>query len=287
LGLLAECALSADLDRGTAGDRYQMVLHVDIDGASHDATGSHAATDVRSSTEDVSAETRPVIARETSSVSRASMPGALEQSSRQATVEEAVDAVDASEDVYAKVAGASSSALDNRHQITVVAVPDVVERPSGHAVLEVADSAAYVSAETYERLSCDAAMVVMRHDADGSVLDVGRKTRSIPPAIRRALMARDPRCQFPGCTTRRCDAHHLTHWRVDRRAAACCPTPDRPRISAATERHRGVTVLMHECRPCGKGAPVRERGCTPVKTERTVRHASGRTRSGGIHDSSQ
>ena len=52
----------------------------------------------------------------------------------------------------------------------------------------------------------------MRHDADGSVLDVGRKTRSIPPAIRRALAARDPWCQFPGCTARRCDAHHLTHW---------------------------------------------------------------------------
>lgn len=39
--------------------------------------------------------------------------------------------------------------------------------------------------------------------------------RSIPPAIRRALMARDPRCQFPGCTARRCDAHHLTHWAHD------------------------------------------------------------------------
>jgi len=44
------------------------------------------------------------------------------------------------------------------------------------------------------------------------VLDVGRKTRTIPPAIRRALAARDTQCQFPGCTARRCDAHHLVHW---------------------------------------------------------------------------
>ena len=29
LGLLAEAALAADLDRGTAGDRYQVVLHVE------------------------------------------------------------------------------------------------------------------------------------------------------------------------------------------------------------------------------------------------------------------
>jgi 5-methylcytosine-specific restriction endonuclease McrA len=51
----------------------------------------------------------------------------------------------------------------------------------------------------------------MRHDADG-VLDVGRKTRTIPLSIRRALTARDAGCRFPGCTSRRCDAHHLTHW---------------------------------------------------------------------------
>jgi hypothetical protein len=52
----------------------------------------------------------------------------------------------------------------------------------------------------------------MRHARDGSVLDVGRKTRTIPRAIRRALLARDRRCQFPGCTVRRCDGHHIQHW---------------------------------------------------------------------------
>jgi hypothetical protein len=131
LGLLAESALAADLDRGNAGDRYQVVLHVEAGGVATAAHGSEASD---ASTSDT------------------------------------------------------------------------------HAVVEVGDGATYVSAETCERLACDAAVVVMRHTADGSVLDVGRKTRSIPPAIRRALMARDPRCQFPGCTARRCDAHHLTHW---------------------------------------------------------------------------
>ena len=55
-------------------------------------------------------------------------------------------------------------------------------------------------------------MVQMRHDAEGDVLDVGRKTRTIPPSIRRALAARDTSCRFPGCTARRCDAHHVVHW---------------------------------------------------------------------------
>ncbi|MPY86936.1 MAG: hypothetical protein GEU99_03350 [Luteitalea sp.] len=52
----------------------------------------------------------------------------------------------------------------------------------------------------------------MRHARDGTVLDVGRKRRTIPPAIRRALTARDRRCRFPGCTARHCEAHHVQHW---------------------------------------------------------------------------
>ena len=41
----------------------------------------------------------------------------------------------------------------------------------------------------------------------------GRKTRSIPPALRRALNARDQGCRFPGCThTRYVQAHHVRHW---------------------------------------------------------------------------
>jgi hypothetical protein len=52
----------------------------------------------------------------------------------------------------------------------------------------------------------------MRHAPDGSVLDVGRRTRTIPPAIRRALAARDGQCRFPCCTGRQTDAHHIEHW---------------------------------------------------------------------------
>jgi hypothetical protein len=40
----------------------------------------------------------------------------------------------------------------------------------------------------------------------------GRRTRTVPAAIRRALGARDRACRFPGCTSRRCDAHHIEHW---------------------------------------------------------------------------
>jgi len=52
----------------------------------------------------------------------------------------------------------------------------------------------------------------MTHDRNGDVLDVGRRRRSVPTALRRALDRRDGHCRFPGCTLRFCDAHHVRHW---------------------------------------------------------------------------
>jgi uncharacterized protein DUF222 len=70
----------------------------------------------------------------------------------------------------------------------------------------------HVSAETSRRLSCDANRVVMVQDAEGRTVAVGRRTRTVPAAIRRSLEHRDRGCRFPGCGLRYCDAHHITHW---------------------------------------------------------------------------
>ncbi len=88
----------------------------------------------------------------------------------------------------------------------------VAEGEGLSGTVEVDHGAVDVSAETSRRFSCDASVVPIRHGADGAGLDVGRKTRTVPPSIRRALQARDRSCRFPGCTARRCDAHHLEHW---------------------------------------------------------------------------
>jgi hypothetical protein len=70
-----------------------------------------------------------------------------------------------------------------------------------------------LSAETCRRLLCDAGVVPMLEDASGTTIDVGRKTRAVPAALRRALRARDRTCRFPGCThSRGLDAHHARHW---------------------------------------------------------------------------
>ena len=69
-----------------------------------------------------------------------------------------------------------------------------------------------VSAETARRLACDAGVVTMTHDRSGNLLDVGRKRRSVPTALRRALAHRDGGCRFPGCRARFYDRHHVHAW---------------------------------------------------------------------------
>jgi hypothetical protein len=68
-----------------------------------------------------------------------------------------------------------------------------------------------VSAETLRRVACDCGLVAT--GGDGEALNIGRRARSIPPAIRRALMLRDRGCAFPGCThTAFLHGHHIEHW---------------------------------------------------------------------------
>lgn len=70
-----------------------------------------------------------------------------------------------------------------------------------------------LSPATARRLCCDASLVPVLEDASGNVLNIGRKTRAIPPSIRRALQIRDHGCRFPGCCeSRYVDAHHVQHW---------------------------------------------------------------------------
>ena len=52
----------------------------------------------------------------------------------------------------------------------------------------------------------------MRHDEDGRLLEVGARTRTIPPALRRALHHRDRGCRFPGCGLPLGVGHHVRHW---------------------------------------------------------------------------
>ncbi len=98
-----------------------------------------------------------------------------------------------------------------RYQVVVHVDAEVLADPAqpGESVLE---DGAHVSAETSRRLTCDAGRTVMRHGRSGHVVAIGARTRTIPPALRRALQHRDRGCRFPGCGVRVAEGHHLHHW---------------------------------------------------------------------------
>src|SRR5437773_3496693 len=99
----------------------------------------------------------------------------------------------------------------DRYQVVVhVDAPVLADSDApGQSVL---DDDTHVSAETSRRLACDASRVVMRHDAQGHVVETGARTRTIPPALRRALDHRDRGCRFPGCGVGFGQGHHIHHW---------------------------------------------------------------------------
>ncbi len=99
----------------------------------------------------------------------------------------------------------------DRFQVVVHVDQEVLKDPEAPGVSEIEDTGG-VPAGTSQRLACDASTITMTHDSEGRVLDVGRKTRVISPALRRALKHRDGSCRFPGCDLRHCDAHHVHHW---------------------------------------------------------------------------
>jgi hypothetical protein len=76
--------------------------------------------------------------------------------------------------------------------------------------------------ETARRLACDGALVGLVDDAEGQPLNVGRRTRAIPPSLKRALKARDKGCRFPGCPhTRYTQGHHVRHCHLVHEGGFC------------------------------------------------------------------
>ena len=112
----------------------------------------------------------------------------------------------------ALTAGLDPGSRGDRYQVVVHVDAEALTAVSDESGSSWLADGSRVAAETSRRLACDSARVVMRHAADGRVLDVGRRTRAISPGLRRALEHRDTGCRFPGCGRKLCDAHHVEHW---------------------------------------------------------------------------
>lgn len=147
---------------------------------------------------------------------RSPVPVPPEASAREAAKRRA----DAVELVFLRAAAAGFGANDpktlsgtraERYQVMLHVDPATLAEEGEPGMSELEDGTR-VSAETARRVCCDASVVRVTRGPDGEVLDVGRKTRSIPPALRRALEVRDRGCRFPGCGLRFTDGHHVIHW---------------------------------------------------------------------------
>ena len=98
----------------------------------------------------------------------------------------------------------SSKSSAGNYQVTVHVDRSALVEGEGRSSLPI---------ESVKRLCCDSEAIVIVEDEDGQPLNVGRKSRTVPTAIKRALWARDKSCAFPGCHRKRfVDAHHIHHW---------------------------------------------------------------------------
>lgn len=175
LALVAESALKGGLDPGSSGDRYQVVVHV--------------------SEEELSVPEKAPVVGCTSCVSAETPAAHVSAETPQSHPQEHAAATAEAEHVSAEAPADGQPANG---------------RPSPCSAW-LGDSQVPVSAETARRIACDAGRVRITHRSS-QILSVGRKTRTIPPPIRRALEFRDQGCRFPGCTSKHCDAHHIVHW---------------------------------------------------------------------------
>jgi hypothetical protein len=122
-----------------------------------------------------------------------------------------------------------------RALLTVTTDDHWLGRAIGHGTL---DGEALTDVHTVRRWACDAEIIPMVPGTSSEPVDIGRRTRTVPDAIRHALDLRDGGCAFPGCSRRprRCHARALARG-DDRRPAMVHPSPvDRPRATTTSGR---------------------------------------------------
>jgi len=117
--------------------------------------------------------------------------------------------------VIAESCLAGDAAASDRFQITVHVSAETLRADGGNDLEHPPgiEDGPVLAADTVRRLACDAGVVPILETGEGELLSIGRRSRTIAPALRRALKQRDAGCRFPGCThTRFVDGHHVKHW---------------------------------------------------------------------------
>ncbi len=99
-----------------------------------------------------------------------------------------------------------------RHEVVIHVDAAVLANDDAGGLCHAQGAGVLVPPEV-RRFACDADIRVATLGANGTPMDIGRRSRAIPVRLRRALGLRDAeRCRFPGCSNRIVDAHHVWHW---------------------------------------------------------------------------
>ena len=127
--------------------------------------------------------------------------------------------------------GQMSAAGGEPPHVTVTLDYDTLIKQLSGATL---DYGRRLSAAQTRLAACDCKIIPVVMGGAGEPLDVGRAQRTVPLGIRRALVARDRGCRFPGCdrAPALCHAHHVQEWNRDGHTAVqncvlLCPTHHR------------------------------------------------------------
>jgi hypothetical protein len=249
---LARCSTAAQLERIVRGyrrvtaatalrahdDRFLRVTHVD-DGSVvlHGRLSREEGALVMKALEVMRSEAVTGASREAPACGDTD-PGASAEALR-------ADALVAMADAALAAPAGTGRTGGDRYQVVVHVDTDALGGDDGPGAATVEDEAP-LARETVRRLCCDASIVSVL-ERDGTPLSVGRKTRSIPPALRRALRSRDGGCRFPGCNQRRhVDGHHIHHW------AHGGPTELSNLVQLCRHHHR----LVHEAGTASNAAAV-------------------------------
>jgi hypothetical protein len=89
--------------------------------------------------------------------------------------------------------------------------PSRSPRPERDEMAELEPAGIRVRRDIARFLACDAGLLTVLEDRDGNPLHLGKRTSSIPPALRRAVMSRYRTCTWPGCTATAVQLHHIHH----------------------------------------------------------------------------
>ena len=117
------------------------------------------------------------------------------------------------------VAGSDGATVDNASPVLTVFVDATEAAPTNGTTGVTLEAGPRVGPNAVEAILCNGTVEVTARTTDGQPLALGRRSRAIPPRLRRFVLHRDARrCTISGCTSRcRLQIHHIIPWSEDGR----------------------------------------------------------------------